>query len=360
MNHLKSGTAFFGQASYKNHKYNSKELQETGMYSYGWRDYMPDIARWNGIDQLSEKFHAASPYAYVLNNPISFTDPDGRDIHREGENWSLNGSDAERAFSYMQGGGKLSYLENALSSWETGGGNFVGDNMSFWDNFGGIDAIVPEVTINARGNKNTWNIGNNLDFNQFLMMSLFTGAQMDWNLQQNRAFYYSEVTRTGADKIERNFYLMFGGALVAPFAGSYIATLGGETVASYLQGALIRGVTDMALQQTIKGSIDWKQTGINAFIGGGKGFGAIKVGWLNYTGNMVNNFGTSYYDGGKKGFMNDFGINSMKALTGIFGMGVGNYNGLTNGSLNGYFGTVLLPGVYFNTTDVVIENKIKK
>ncbi|MDQ0065132.1 hypothetical protein [Chryseobacterium lathyri] len=58
--------------------------------------------------------------------------------------------------------------------------------------------------------------------------------------------------------------------------------------------------------------------------------------------------------------MKDIGMNSAKALTGIFGMGVGNYNGLTNGYLSGYFGTTLLPGVYFNTTDIVIENKIKK
>jgi len=30
-------------------------------------------------DQLSEKFHTASPYAYVMNNPAMLIDPDGRD-----------------------------------------------------------------------------------------------------------------------------------------------------------------------------------------------------------------------------------------------------------------------------------------
>jgi len=62
-----------------NNKYNNKELQETGFYDYGWRQYMPDLGRWFGMDQLSEKFHTASPYAYVMNNPAMLIDPDGRD-----------------------------------------------------------------------------------------------------------------------------------------------------------------------------------------------------------------------------------------------------------------------------------------
>ncbi|WP_223878140.1 RHS repeat-associated core domain-containing protein [Chryseobacterium vrystaatense] len=36
------------------YKYNGKELQESGMYDYGVRFYMPDLARWGGIDPLAE------------------------------------------------------------------------------------------------------------------------------------------------------------------------------------------------------------------------------------------------------------------------------------------------------------------
>jgi RHS repeat-associated protein len=60
------------------YKYNGKEVQDSGMYDYGWRQYMPELGRWNGMDQLSEKYHSFSPFAYVMNNPVNMFDPDGR------------------------------------------------------------------------------------------------------------------------------------------------------------------------------------------------------------------------------------------------------------------------------------------
>lgn len=59
------------------YKYNSKELQESGMYDYGARMYMPDIGRWGVVDPLSELQFKYSPYSYVYGNPIRFNDPTG-------------------------------------------------------------------------------------------------------------------------------------------------------------------------------------------------------------------------------------------------------------------------------------------
>ncbi|MDQ0593930.1 RHS repeat-associated protein [Chryseobacterium ginsenosidimutans] len=70
--------ALKGNLSYQ-YKYNGKELQkESGMLDYGWRQYMPELGRWNGMDQLAEMYNDISPFAYVGNNPIMMFDPDGR------------------------------------------------------------------------------------------------------------------------------------------------------------------------------------------------------------------------------------------------------------------------------------------
>ncbi len=61
------------------YKFNAKELDsETGLYYYGARYYNPRLSIWYGVDPLAEKYPSWSPYNYTLDNPIIYTDPDGR------------------------------------------------------------------------------------------------------------------------------------------------------------------------------------------------------------------------------------------------------------------------------------------
>ncbi|MEC3874716.1 RHS repeat-associated core domain-containing protein, partial [Chryseobacterium salviniae] len=77
--------ALAGNPSYQ-YKYNGKELQETGMYDYGARFYMPDIGRFGTHDPLSST--TLDPYGYTYNNPINIIDPTGM----QGEDWIKRGS----------------------------------------------------------------------------------------------------------------------------------------------------------------------------------------------------------------------------------------------------------------------------
>jgi len=64
-------------SSYDNpYKYNANEFDmATGLYYYGARYYNPKRSFWLRVDPLAEI--TMSPYAYVWNDPVNFTDPTG-------------------------------------------------------------------------------------------------------------------------------------------------------------------------------------------------------------------------------------------------------------------------------------------
>ena len=66
--------------------FNAKEFdEETGLYYYVARYYEPRVSLWISVDPLVELYRNISPYAYVANNPIVYTDPDGRKIDPESQ-----------------------------------------------------------------------------------------------------------------------------------------------------------------------------------------------------------------------------------------------------------------------------------
>jgi RHS repeat-associated protein len=67
------------EATQSRFRYSGKERDdETGLYYYGARYYAPWLGRWISADPARHG-DGATPYAFVLNNPIKLIDPDGRE-----------------------------------------------------------------------------------------------------------------------------------------------------------------------------------------------------------------------------------------------------------------------------------------
>lgn len=59
------------------YKFQEQELQETGFYSFKWRNYMPDVGRFFNVDPLSEKYSYQSHYNFSENRVIDARELEG-------------------------------------------------------------------------------------------------------------------------------------------------------------------------------------------------------------------------------------------------------------------------------------------
>jgi len=84
----------YGNSEGEKYKFNGKEYQSDlslNVYDFGARNYDPALGRWMNLDPLAETSISISPYAFALDNPVYFIDPDGMDEYdydmEDGDGW---------------------------------------------------------------------------------------------------------------------------------------------------------------------------------------------------------------------------------------------------------------------------------
>ncbi|MFC4686163.1 DUF6443 domain-containing protein [Epilithonimonas pallida] len=71
------GAEFSVNGSPLNYKFQEQELQETGFYSFKWRNYDPTIGRFFNVDPLSEKYAYQSHYNFSENRVVNSREIEG-------------------------------------------------------------------------------------------------------------------------------------------------------------------------------------------------------------------------------------------------------------------------------------------
>jgi RHS repeat-associated protein len=132
--------------------FNAKELdEETGLYYYGARYYDGRTATWLGVDPMWEKYPNSSTYAYCVQNPVKFVDPDGQD-HYYTEDGVYLGQDKKETQN-VWAANKYHQLENG--SYVITGKNQINDNQGnamTHDQFKDLaGTLYAEATKGAKG-----------------------------------------------------------------------------------------------------------------------------------------------------------------------------------------------------------------
>jgi RHS repeat-associated protein len=84
---------------------------------FGARYYDARIGRWLGVDPFAGDYPELSPFAFVANNPVLLTDPNGMELHTSGDSSGVHSvlgyvsglSDKEFASRYRNSKGVVSF-----------------------------------------------------------------------------------------------------------------------------------------------------------------------------------------------------------------------------------------------------------
>ena len=131
--------------------YQGKELQDGlgfDLYDFHARQYDPFLGRFTSIDPAASSWDGVSPYAGMLNNPVSYVDPDGRNPIIIG---MMIGGTAGFGIGYASGLRGNELVASTLGGMALGAGIGFGVNggfAGFGQGVGGVLANAPNAGIN--------------------------------------------------------------------------------------------------------------------------------------------------------------------------------------------------------------------
>ena len=165
------------------------------------------------IDPLAEKYYSISPYAYVLNNPLKYIDPNGESVHlnRIGDVMAEYDDDDDGVYTHDD----LSKWDNESTLAKSGEGissiGNLGGTINMKDLFENRLAFLKELAINM----------NITDFGQAVKTGSYWDLKANWNPETKKGDIWGYAWNFDEGSMNKTKFTFGGYSMTAADVGNF-------------------------------------------------------------------------------------------------------------------------------------------